>query len=202
MHESRHAKCSAVCAFAAGILLIGCRPCVPGSAPDASAFGVRYTGTGEFFHDGDLAHRSFGINTRSREPPPYRSVLLRTQGHTERRPGPGIYVLHAPQPTRPLAQSFMATYSRPLPGGGGESYVARSGELHITRSSPRCMTGTFRFTAVRYAARIPGQGRPLGSGDPTQVDPGAPTIQVSGVFAARPAPEIEEVEEAVDGARR
>lgn len=200
-----HMKRSAVSAFASGILLIGCRPCTPGDVPDVSASGVQYTGTGEFFHDGDLAHRSFGIETHASEPAPSRSVLLRSQGYTERRPAPGIYALRAPEAARQTGKGFIATYSQPLPGGGGESYVAHSGELHITRSSRRCIAGTFRFTAVRYAARLPGQGRPSGSGDPAQVDPGAPTLHVSGAFAARRAPEIEEVEEAeavAAGARR
>ncbi len=201
MHASRHAQHSVICAFGAVILLIGCRPCKPGDIPDVSASGVRYTGTGEFFRDGDLTQRSFGIKTRASEPPPYRSVHLRSRGYAERLPAPGIYALRVPAATGAPEPGFTATYSQPLPGGGGESYVAHSGELHITRSSPRCIAGTFRFIAVRYGGRVLGQNRPLGSGDPAQVEASAPTVHVSGTFAARRAPDIQEAEYAAMEAR-
>lgn len=83
------------------------------------------------------------------------------------------------------AGAFEAHYHRAA-GSTGESYTAREGEVEITRSSPERVEGKFRFLGVRSctgkASQMVCQLSPASAADAS-----APTVEVSGTFAAVPS---------------
>lgn len=151
------------------------------------AVAATYEGTGDF-HVGSGSRRGvsekFTLNSKGAGAAQGQSFSLWRIG--EGRPRPGSYTLQTPDYTSTRWSGFAAVYTRSV-GNMHEAYVARSGEVVITASSEERVQGTFRFTAARYYAReIRGSNPPEGSGDPSVVDPRAPTIEVSGSFGATP----------------
>ncbi|CAN5121592.1 hypothetical protein BH24GEM2_BH24GEM2_04570 [soil metagenome] len=97
-----------------------------------------------------------------------------------------MYPIAPPDDSQDTWDGFAADYTRAA-SGGVESFVARSGQVEITRVSPQRVEGTFRFAGVRNCARpAPGSdARPSGPCDPAAVDLAAPTIEVSGLVFGR-----------------
>lgn len=174
-------------------LLVGCQSTEPAGPPQSSflranitgAVAATYEGTGDFWTGGNRElgrPMTFGINSQGRgSAEGHRFSLWRQR---EGRAGRGSYALSPPDYTREEWDSFAAVYSR-VNGETMEAFVAQSGVITITASSPERVEGTFRFTGIRYcASSISGTPRTEGSCRPSEIDPEAPTLDVSGTFVA------------------
>jgi hypothetical protein len=153
-------------------------------ATAAAEARTQYEGTGEF--NLDNLPRTFVISSRETGSTGSGSLLF-WRRQTDELPRPGVYPIAPPDDSQDTWDGFAADYTRAA-SGGVESFVARSGQVEITRVSPQRVEGTFRFAGVRNCARpAPGSdARPSGPCDPAAVDLAAPTIEVSGSFSAVP----------------
>lgn len=178
------------------LLLASCEATGPaGTAPPSflraeitGAVELDYEGSGDFWTGGSSEARqppTFGINSRGQGSAEGQSFSLWRQ--SEGRPPRGSYALSAPEYSRERWSDFAAVYHREGEERM-EAFVARSGAVHITRSDPDRIEGSFEFSGVRYCARSL-SGRPWmeGSCTPDDVDPGAPALRISGSFVAVPA---------------
>ncbi|HLU26295.1 MAG TPA: hypothetical protein VKZ58_11375 [Longimicrobiales bacterium] len=138
-----------------------------------------YSGAGHFYQF-----------TRSLAPWPMPWLLISTSGNERfellRRSGGlpevGVYELRAPVDIDD-PPPFLASYSR-LEGGQEDRYMAVSGVVEITESSPERVAGTFRFSAERRTV-CRNVGPNARSCEGTQEDD-PPVIEVSGSFEAVP----------------
>lgn len=151
------------------------------------AVDATYEGNGDFHvgnnPDAGIAIK-FTLNSNGKGDANGQSFMLWRYGIG--RPARGGYTLQIPNYTSKKWESFAAVYTRSV-GNMHEAYVAQSGEVEITASTPDRVEGTFRFRGLRYSAReLQGSGTPQGSGRPDVVDPNAPAIEVSGTFVAVP----------------
>jgi hypothetical protein len=105
------------------------------------------------------------------------------------RPAKGVYRLAPLDVQNGSPRGFTAYYSYVDEGKAySYAYTALSGEVEVTESSGDRIEGVFRFRGVLYcsgATRGPPQKWCVG---PNTITPGAPEIEVTGSFAAVPAP--------------
>jgi hypothetical protein len=140
---------------------------VQGSVQDS------YRGTGQFqASSGDGTHP--GIFTIfSHDLLGGQSFLLFREGMQVPQPGSYPLTTSVAGPLR-----FGASYTR-RQGGVMEGYTATSGELVISTSIRGWIKGTFRFHGTRNCA-----GTESGISCTYPLDPGAPSVEVTGSFAA------------------
>lgn len=152
----------------------------------SGAVVASHEGTGEFWAGGSEGlgqPPTFGINSfASGSDAEAVSLWSRRAG----RPAPGSYELRPPGDASGRGSGFSAVYHHQA-GTATESFVAESGTLRITASSPERVAGTFEFRGVRYCARDAATQQRSGSCTPERVEAGAPRIAVTGSFVATPA---------------
>jgi hypothetical protein len=136
---------------------------------------VTYQGTGSFGMD--YMPRTFVLTSSGTGSATGQSFVLRRRQDAE-LPGTGEYPIGAGA-AEVSAGAFEVVYSRTA-SGGHESFVAQSGTVVITRSSPDWVEGTFRFSAAPSCAR--GPSGPTGTCGVANA--GAPGVEVHGSFAA------------------
>ena len=117
-----------------------------------------------------------------------QSFVLRRRQEAE-TPGTGEYPIATPGAAGAPADAFEVVYSRAA-SGGHESFVAQSGAVVITRSSPDRVEGTFRFSAAPSCARTPSSG-PTGTCGVANGSE-APALEVHDSFVATPLEAVAE----------
>lgn len=147
---------------------------------------VTYQGTGSYGMD--YMPRTFVLTSSGTGSATGQSFVLRRRQEAE-TPGTGDYPIATPGAVGASADAFEVVYSR-IDRGGHESFVAQSGAVVITRSSPDRVEGTFRFSAVPSCARIPSSG-PTGTCGVAYAS-GAPALEVHGSFVATPLEAVAE----------
>ena len=169
--------------LAAALAALPLAGCGDGDAlsPDGSMFVATvqgsvqesYRGTGQFqASPGDGSHPGmFAIV--SRDPVGGQGFFLFREGTHTPRLGSYPLTTSVAGPNR-----FGAIYSR-RQGGVVEGFTATSGELVISTSLRGRIKGTFRFHGTRNCA-----GTDTGISCTYPLDPGAPTVEVTGSFMA------------------
>lgn len=152
----------------------------------------RFEGTGEFDTGSNPARGvevqffldSRGVGASAGE----RIIFSRAGGG---RLGSGTYILEGSGEEGSRLEGLTAAYLRQTVGVA-ERYVATSGELVVTESSPDRMEGRFRFTAALSCVTRLGENnvvleRAGSCGTPSTPLPEQPGVVVTGSFVAVPA---------------
>ena len=147
---------------------------------------VDYEGTGEFYagRDPRLGATTTALTVTSEGTGVFTGQELMLWGFVAIGEV-GRYAVEASEDSA-REHTFTAVYIRKV-GGMYEAYTSVAGEAEITLSTEERVEGNVRFTGIRYCA-VPANGTPApqGSCDPRILDPGAPSIEVSGSFQAVP----------------
>jgi hypothetical protein len=104
------------------------------------------------------------------------------------RPQMGSYPFALPNDSSPRWLGFAGEYER-IVNDVSEIYLADSGALTITDSSPGTLAGTFRMSAFLLCTRpnaAPFEGRSSGDCSVRNPSPAGPTIIIEGSFTAQP----------------
>lgn len=182
------------------VLVAACRD--SGPIPDGwltahivGAVQTEFEGTGYFSAGsgppGGVSVR-FGLGSRGTGASTGQRFSLDRPGNG--RPGTGRYTLAPLEPDEDgNLVGFTAYYYRTA-DSVSEGYTASSGEVEITRSSGDVVEGEFRFSGVLYSYSSADSVWYTG---PNTLDPGAPTIEVTGSFGAVPLDRLRVIDQHV-----